>query len=194
MAGRALIRDYNELVAERILDVAARLFVEHGVAGVGMGDVAKAAGCSRATLYRYFGGREALRIAYVHREARRIERELAAHAATIRDPAERVVEAVLQTLRRVRRDPALAGWFAPDDVGIASVLAQSSDVIEGMVAAFLGDRGAPDTIRRARWLLRVVLSLLAMPGADEREERAMIEEFVVPVVMPARAAARRKER
>jgi AcrR family transcriptional regulator len=136
MAGRALVRDYNEIVAERILDVAARLFVEHGVARVGMGEVAKAAGCSRATLYRYFDGREALRIAYIHREARRIERDLAAHAATIRDPADRVVEAVSETLRRVRRDPALAGWFAPDDVGIASVLAQSSDVIAGMVAAF----------------------------------------------------------
>jgi AcrR family transcriptional regulator len=194
MPGRALVREYNEIAAERILDVAARLFVERGVAGVGMAEVAKAAGCSRATLYRYFDSREALRVAYIHREARRIERELAAYAATIRDPAERVVEAVLETIRRVRRDPALAGWFAPDDVGIASVLAQSSEVIEGMVAAFLGDRGAPDTIRRARWLLRVVLSLLAMPGANEREERAMIQEFVVPVVVPPSAAARRKAR
>ena len=78
MAGRALVREYNELAAERILDVAARLFVEHGVARVGMADVAKAAGCSRATLYRYFDSREALRIAYIHREARRLERDLAA--------------------------------------------------------------------------------------------------------------------
>ena len=193
MAGRALVREYNALAAERILDVAARLFVEHGVAGVGMAEVAKAAGCSRATLYRYFDGREALRIAYIHREARRLERELAAHAAAIRDPADRVVESVLETLRRVRRDPALAGWFTPDDVGIASVLAQSSGVIEGMVAAFLGDREAPDTVRRARWLLRVVLSLLAMPGASEAEERAMIREFVVPVVVPPRGAVLRRK-
>ena len=193
MAGRALVREYNELAAERILDVAARLFVEHGVARVGMAEVAKAAGCSRATLYRYFDSREALRLAYIHREARRLDRDLAAHAAAIRDPAERVVESVLETLRRVRRDPALAGWFAPDDVGIASVLAQSSGVIEGMVAAFLGDREAPDTLRRARWLLRVVLSLLAMPGANEAEERAMIREFVVPVVGPARAPAPRRK-
>jgi len=193
MAGRALVREYNELAAERILDVAARLFVEHGVARVGMAEVAKAAGCSRATLYRYFDSREALRLAYIHREAHRLDRDLAAHAAAIRDPAERVVESVLETLRRVRRDPALAGWFAPDDVGIASVLAQSSGVIEGMVAAFLGDREAPDTLRRARWLLRVVLSLLAMPGANEAEERAMIREFVVPVVGPARAPAPRRK-
>ena len=124
---------------------------------------------------------------------RQIQEALAAHAAAIRDPAERVVESVLETLRRVRRDPALAGWFAPDDVGIASVLAQSSGVIEGMVAAFLGDREAPDTLRRARWLLRVVLSLLAMPGASEAEERTMIRQFVVPVVVPARAPAPRRK-
>ena len=133
------------------------------------------------------------RIAYIHREAGRLERELATYAAAIRDPTERVVESVLETLRRVRRDPALAGWFAPDDVGIASVLAQSSGVIEGMVAAFLGDREAPGTIRRARWLLRMVLSLLAMPGANEAEERAMIREFVVPVVVPTRAPTPRRK-
>jgi len=146
MAGRALVREYNEIAAERILDVAARLFVERGVAAVGMGDVAKAVGCSRATLYRYFDGREALRGAYVHREARRIEQELAADAATIRDPAARVVESVLETLRRVRRDPALAAWFAPGDAGSASALAQSSGIIASMVATFLGD---PDARRRS---------------------------------------------
>ena len=37
-------------------------------ATVGMNEIAKAAGCSRATLYRYFENREALHTAYVHRE------------------------------------------------------------------------------------------------------------------------------
>jgi AcrR family transcriptional regulator len=189
MPSRAVVRDYGEIAAERILDVAARLFVEHGVAGVGMGDVARAAGCSRATLYRYFDSREALRIAYVHREARRINEELAAHAAAIRDPTARVVECVLETLRRVRRDRALAAWFTPGDSGIAAAVAQSSDVLEKMVAAFLGDPAAPATIRRARWLLRVIVSLLTMPGTDEADERAMIEQFVAPVV-----ATRRNDR
>ena len=59
-------------------------------------------------------------------------------------------------------------------------------------AAFLGDPAAPDIVRRGRWLVRAMLSLLAMPGADEREERAMIEEFVAPVVAPARARPRRR--
>ena len=40
--------------ATAILDAAAALFAERGVNAVGMGEVARAAGCSRATLYRWF--------------------------------------------------------------------------------------------------------------------------------------------
>lgn len=56
---------------ERILDAASALFAERGVAAVGMDDIARAAGCSRATLYRYFANRELLRSAYVLREMSR---------------------------------------------------------------------------------------------------------------------------
>ncbi len=38
--------------------------------------------------------------------------------------------------------------------------------------------------RKARWLVRVMTSLLVFPGHDEDDERAMIEQFVVPMVMP----------
>ena len=41
--------------------------------------------------------------------------------------------------------------------------------------------------RRARWVVRVVTSLLMYPGQDEADERAMIEEFVVPIVTPVSA-------
>ena len=44
----------------------------------------------------------------------------------------------------------------------------------------------PDVVeRRARWLVRVMTSLLIFPGRDEADERAMIEEFVMPIVVPA---------
>ncbi len=67
-----LAADRTDLAADRILDAAAALFSEKGVATVGMADVAKAAGCSRATLYRYFENRRALQYAVVNRESRRI--------------------------------------------------------------------------------------------------------------------------
>ncbi|EUA58029.1 tetR family transcriptional regulator domain protein [Mycobacterium intracellulare 1956] len=41
--------------------------------------------------------------------------------------------------------------------------------------------------RRARWVVRVIVSMLLFPGHDEADERAMIEEFVVPIVAPVSA-------
>jgi hypothetical protein len=37
---------------------------------------------------------------------------------------------------------------------------------------------------RARWLVRVMTSLFLFPGHDDDDERAMLEEFVVPIVLP----------
>jgi AcrR family transcriptional regulator len=146
--------------AERILDAAAGLFAEHGVNAVGMGAVARAAGCSRATLYRYFADRHALHVAFVHREARRIGALL---------PTGDLVEAVLAALREVRARPELIAWFGAADAGTTAELAQSEAVIAG-----LGDE------ETARWLVRVIVSLLVVPGCDDADERAMLERFVVP--------------
>jgi len=56
-----------------------------------------------------------------------------------------------------------------------------------LAAAFVGSLGPEDPAvveRRARWMVRVLTSLLMYPGGDEADERAMIEEFVVPIVTP----------
>lgn len=171
------------LAAEQILDAAGGLFAERGVTTVGMAEVAGAAGCSRATLYRYFENRDALRTAFVHRETRRIGTAVADEVGPITDMRQRVVQAMVSSLRLVREDATLAAWFASSDAGATASLAQSSAVIEGLVAAFLGDHGAPETRRRARWVVRVMVSLLADPELDPAEERGVIEEFVVPVVV-----------
>jgi AcrR family transcriptional regulator len=184
------LRDERDaLAAERILDAAARLFVAQGVAATGMADVARAAGCSRATLYRYFENRDELRTAYVHRAARRIGAGVADGVAGIADPTRRLVEAVLDAVDRVRGDPTLAVWFGPGDNALASSMARSSAVIETMVAAFLGDAADVDTTARARWVVRVVVSLLALPGADRADERRLLERFVAPVVLAPAAPA-----
>lgn len=145
---------------EQILAAAAGLFAEQGVNAVGMGEVARAAGCSRATLYRYFPDRHALHVAFVQREARRIGALL---------PADDLVEAILAALREVRARPELIAWFGAADAGTTAELAQSEAVIAG-----LGDE------ETARWLVRVIVSLLIVPGRDAADERAMIERFVLP--------------
>ncbi|ORL81318.1 TetR/AcrR family transcriptional regulator [Prescottella equi] len=177
-----------EAAAGRILDAAALLFVERGVATTGMADIAKAAGCSRATLYRYFENRGALHRAFVHREARRLGDRIARAVAPVADPRERVTEAVLMAVREVRSTPTLAAWFGLGDAGLASELASTSEVIEVLGTAFLADvRHADETeiARRARWSVRAIVSLLTVPGIDDADERAMVEQFLVPVLLPS---------
>lgn len=163
--------------AERILDAAAELFVRHGVNAVGMGEIARVAGCSRATLYRYFEDRHALHLAFVRREARRIGVRVSVETAALRDPSERLTAAVLIAVRLVREVPALLAWFGAADASTTAGLAQSDEVIEGLGLRAVGD---PDA---ARWLVRVIVSLLIVPGRDEAEERRMVERYVVPGVL-----------
>jgi AcrR family transcriptional regulator len=172
-----------EVAAERILDAAGGLFAERGVAAVGMNDIARTAGCSRATLYRYFENREALHDAYVHREARGVHRRLAEVIDGITEPRERLLAGLTTALALVRENPALSSWFAGTPIG--AEMAEGSEVIQTLTAGFLQTlNNADDPDRRARWLVRVLTSLLIFPGRDADDERAMLAEFVIPLVVP----------
>ena len=176
----------SEAAADRILDAAAELYTERDSDSIGMNEIARAAGCSRATLYRYFVNREALRTAYVHRETRRLGREIGWQIGGIEDPRERLIASITVTLRMVRDSPALASWFATTRPPIGGELAERSDVIAASVAAFLHSLGPDDPAaveRRARWVVRVITSLLMFPGKDQADERAMIEDFVVTPIL-----------
>ena len=178
----------TEVAADRILDAAERLYTQRDPASIGMNEIARAAGCSRATLYRYFENREALRTAYVHREAYRLSREIKRQIDSIEDPRERLIASIAVTLRMVRDNPALASWFAITRPPLGGEIAGHSEVITALAAAFVSSLGSDDpatTERRARWVVRVITSLLMFPGRDETDERAMIDEFVVPIVTHA---------
>jgi len=177
----------TEVAADRILDAADDLFTRHEAAAVGMNEIARAAGCSRATIYRYFETRDALYTAYVHREAHRVFGELGGQLGTVTDPGEQIIEGVLASLRWVRESPALSSWFAPAQRPIGGEMAERSEVIKARTEAYLRALGIEDVERRARWLVRVMVSLLMFPGHDESDERATLEEFVLPVIMPTQA-------
>jgi AcrR family transcriptional regulator len=173
---------------DRILDAAGSLFAERGVESVGMNDIARAAGCSRATLYRYFDNRVALHAAYVHRHAHEVNRQLAELVGGIAEPRERLLAALTHALRLVRENPALAAWFTRTAIGATA--AEGSAVVQAMTAGFLLSVDSEDVDaarRQARWLVRVLTSFLTVPGRDPDDERAMLEDFVVPLMWPARA-------
>ncbi len=183
----------TEAAADRILDAAEQLFTRQDPGSVGMNEIAKAAGCSRATLYRYFENRESLRNAYVARETHRLSESIGGRLTAISDPRERLVTGILTTLRLVRESPALSAWFATTSGPLGPELAEQSDVITALAAAFvtsLGDDHPASIAGRGRWLVRAITSLLIFPGRDEADERAMLTEFVAPVVVPADQVSR----
>jgi AcrR family transcriptional regulator len=191
MAGDWLAVRRTEVAADRILIAAGELFSKKDAATVGMHEIASAAGCSRATLYRYFENREALHTAYVHRESYRVYRETTEQISAVVDPRERLIEGILASLRNVRERPALASWFAATQRPIGGEIAEQSQVIESLTKAFLASLGPDDPDlagQRARWLVRVMTSLLLFPGHNEADERSMLEQFVVPAVLPVRRA------
>jgi hypothetical protein len=94
---------------------------------------------------------------------------------------------MLASLRNVRESPALASWFATTQRPIGAEMAEQSEVIKALTEAFVISLGPDDpelVAHRARWLVRVMTSLFLFPGHDDDDERSMLEEFVVPIVLP----------
>lgn len=180
--------DEPDVAAARILDAADKAFAELGVASVGMAAVADFAGCSRGTLYRYFKTRHQLHMAYIDRTAGQIVERVRVKTAGIRDPQRRLTEGVLASIAEARRHPGAAAWFEPGVSGSAARISRSSEVIEAFTSKFVGEllgtgKSGADARLRARWLLRVIVSLLLMPGESAREERALIERFATAALI-----------
>ncbi len=188
MTGGWLREERPDLAAEKILDAAEKAFIERGVSAAGMAEIAEAAGCSRGTLYRYFPSRHELHLAYVRRAARVIQDRVLAQVADVEDPETRVVEYILCAVREVRRNPATAAWFKPSASGLGARMSQASEVVETLMTTFAAQPSRPrpsdhDAQLRARWIIRVIISLLANPGESEGEERALVERFVAPALV-----------
>ncbi len=177
--------DRRTPAVDRILDAAGDLFAERGVSAVAMGEIAAAAGCARATLYRYFPDRPALQLAFVQREATRVGALVAADVAGLPDGADTLTEAVLAALRHVRAAPTLLAWFSERDAARTADIARASEVIEALGLTMIDDPDAVD------WLVRMIVSLLTVPGGDTAAERRLVERFVAPAVGPRVSTGRR---
>ncbi len=154
-----------------------------------MVDICRYAGCSRATLYRYFENRHALHLAYVNRAALAIaatQVALPLHGDT--DPVEVLTNRIVTGLHAVRSNPLLATWFEPENLAVPIALSQDSDVLRALATGFiddlhLGQMSSAEIELRGSWLLRSIVALLAMPGPDDVSERTMIATFLVPALL-----------
>ena len=150
-----------------------------------MVDVAEQAGCSRATLYRYFPNRDALREAFVHRGTLQMANALSRRRT---DGVDNAADRILAGLAAVRENPALAVWFEPENIAVPLQVSQNSELLHTMAIALLDDPDLPSSHRadlgmRGDWLQRSIISLLAMPASDPVYERALVETVLLPALL-----------
>lgn len=179
-------------VADRILDAALTLVARWGVGKTSLADVAKEAGCSRATVYRTFdGGKQHLFEALGQRE---LEAYVAAVVEAV-DEADSTGDALTRGLvvaARLLRDHDGAQFVLQHEPGlfmpflgfkqVEVVYRYTADTIGPHLYAHLPPGRAEWAVE---WVARLFISYLFNP--DERtdlvvvdETRALVEQYVLP--------------
>ncbi len=98
------IAAHKELTRREILDTAAELFVAHGYAGTGLGDIAAVIGIGRTTLYEYFKDKEEILVSLVEETIPQLVDEMIGAIPVDLSPEERLGELLLASLRFVSDD------------------------------------------------------------------------------------------
>lgn len=178
-------------IEDRAVRATLACVARHGLAKTTFDDVAREAGCARATLYRYFGSKRQLVRLTVAREAARISASICEAAGAESTIDEAVVAMVVRAARELREHEALQFLFAfePEvvlphvtfDAGNRFLVAAGSAVAPAL-ARFLPAERAD---RAGEWLARVVLTHAVSPTSpidltDEGAARALVREFVLP--------------
>ena len=164
---------------ERIVDAAFRAVERFGLSRFTMDDVARVAGVSRQSVYRYFDSKDALIVALVYREEEAfIEGVREAHSRHD-DLEDAMREAILFCLRTAREHPLLDRLLESEPDALlpflttrgAGVIGRARAVIEGLAA----ERDGVDTAlvhRTADLAVRAIVSYTLTPSDDPPEEVA----------------------
>ncbi|GAB3019293.1 TetR/AcrR family transcriptional regulator [Mycobacterium bourgelatii] len=174
-----LVGDARRSVAtERIYDAAADFLARDGLHALDIDKLARQVHCSRATIYRYVGGKSEIRNAVIQRAAARVTQSV---RSAVKDLSgrERLVTAIIMSVQQIRADPL-------GQLVISSIRGGTTEVAwlseSDLLADFASDLAglADGDPQAASWIVRVVLSLMYWPEADEKIERQLIEQFVAP--------------
>lgn len=195
MSDRGAAGDAPELI-ERVLAAADGCFQRFGIAKTTMEDVARSAGISRATLYRYFADRESLLTESVRRRARlnmKTARTYFSRRTTIED---KIAGGITRNVRQGKRDPLVRLLVSPEEMALAARLLERSGLASELTrelwhpvlreAQANGEIAADvDIAELCDWIAQ--LEIMFISQADDTPEglawvRRMVEHFVVPAI------------
>jgi AcrR family transcriptional regulator len=178
-------------LSDRVLDSALACVARVGIAKTTLDDVAKEAGCARATVYRAFPGRQALTQAVLDREIAAVARRVfdaARDAETLAEAIEAVILTAAITFKThaalgfiIEHEPELVAPQLSFDRGSA-LLTSAGTVVAPAFARFLPlDRAE----RLGEWVARITLSYLCNPiDHGHLDEPAFVHQLVADFVLP----------
>ncbi|HEY5154380.1 MAG TPA: TetR/AcrR family transcriptional regulator [Acidimicrobiales bacterium] len=164
-------------VRERILSAALKTATVHGIARLSVGDVARTAGLSRQTVYKYFPSKDALIAAVVLNEASELVSQVVAAADAVDDPRSALEAAILAALVVTREHPLLDRLVRTEPETLLPLLSVDGGpvmglvrpVVEEIVGRKLPDLSPVQTRRLADVITRLLVSY-AIAAPDDPPE------------------------
>ena len=165
---------------DRILDAATAAIVRHGLMKLSLEDVAKEAGLSRQTVYRYFGSKDALVTATILREEELLLAQMAEAVRAHQDLRPAMEAAIVTGLTAAREHPLLDRLLATEPeallpfltTGAGPVLSAAHPFIEALLEERLPHVPRPTLGRVADATTRLFISYAINPPDDAIEDVA----------------------
>jgi AcrR family transcriptional regulator len=185
-----------EEARERIVDAAETAITRWGLARTRIDDIAEEARCGRSTIYRYFGNRENVIVQVLLRRGRVFADVLLRRVDDIPDPSDKIVEGVVLALKQIREDELLSSIFTAEVLPSAERLAEAAEPLfelatqvwvqllraDPRLARSLRPDVSPE--RAAEWILRIMLSYLAVPLRSKNGVRTLRRDLRL-LLLPA---------
>jgi AcrR family transcriptional regulator len=198
---RHLGADDRSSTRVRIVDGALHCLARQGIAKTTVDDIARAAGLSRATVYRTFPrGKEGILGAVVETEVARLFSSLAVAMGEATDLEDLLVAGMVETARWLRSHEAL-GYLLEHEPGAVLPFVTFAGFDRVLLVA--GDLAAPffarwlepdQASRAAEWAVRIVMAYCSAPApgtdlTDPADTRALVRGFVLPGILALRVDA-----
>ncbi|RJF86500.1 TetR/AcrR family transcriptional regulator [Oleomonas cavernae] len=183
-------RQFNE-TQQRILDAAIDCVKQWGIDKTNLNDIAKQAGVTRPTVYRYFASRDEVLTAALLQSGFALAQRMLNQIDRYPEPGERFVEAVLFALGEFPNEPYLAvitrgdltSYVSGDALNNAEGWALSLDLTRRILHDLVIPESDLEEITEVS--VRMILSLLIMAGPRQRsveEMRGFLTRRLLPML------------
>ncbi len=190
-------RAYSTALDDRdpVLDAALAAFLDFGIRRTSMGEIARRAGISPATLYRRYAQKSDIVMGVGMREAQRLLSYLELHIDVTSSPLEQLTTLHSAVLHQLSSNELLTRVLTTEPESVLPKITIDADPIleigRGFLAAFLtrlqreGHLPSYDVAPVADWLARLAQSAVLTPSRQplsETETRAFVRDHLAPFI------------